>query len=77
MLFSGDFSPATKDQLGINLLASKDTIDRFTEELLIPKYNVICFNDGTAMESEEFEIIKKRTLDAFAKKLPEKSSFEI
>jgi len=77
MLFSGDFSPTTRDQLGKLFLASPDSVERFTEELLTPKYNVICYNDGAAVESEEFDEIKKRILDAFAEKLPEKSSFEI
>lgn len=75
-IFSGDFSPVAKKQLGISFLVSPKSIDRITEELLSPKHNVICINDGDGTEDSEFDSLKQIVQDAFSKKLPEKSSFE-
>lgn len=77
MLFSGDFSPVARDQLGIPFSISSESIDRITDELLSPKHNVICINDGADTEDAKFDALKQRIQDAFSKKLPEKSSFEL
>lgn len=76
-MFRGDFSPAAKDQLGRAFVISSKSIEYITDELLSPKHNVICINDGEGTEDSAFDDLKQRVQDAFSKKLPEKSSFEL
>ena len=53
------------------------TIEHILEELNSPKHNVICINDGDSTDAAAYDNLKGIILDAFSKKLPEKSSFEL
>ena len=76
-LFSGNYYPVRKDQIGTSSLVTSETIERITKELLFPKHNVICINDGDNTENSEFEKLKQIILETFSQKLPEKSTFEL
>ena len=77
MLFSGDFCPVRNDQLGVAYNVKSITIEHILEELNSPKHNVICINDGDSTDAAAYDNLKGIILDAFSKKLPEKSSFEL
>ena len=45
------------------------------EDIIGQKHAMICLND--IAEQQEYELLKLKLIEAFEKKLPEKSSFEI
>lgn len=78
MLFSGDFYPVTRNQLGKYFSITSGSVNRIVEELLSPKHNVICLNDDSNWtEDNLFNNLQQIILDAFSKKLPDKSSYEL
>ncbi len=46
-------------------------------EIMKSKYKVVCINDPNDLTDEEFQALKKELCEAFEKKFPEKSKFEI
>ena len=71
-LCEGLFYPKKKN--GRYFAIGKDT-DGIVQAISEEKYKVICLNDNS--DDIDFESNKKAIIDAFEKKLPEKSSFEL
>ena len=75
MLFSGDFYPAKNIGYFSNLTSK--SINGIVNKMLSSDYKVLCINDGDPTKAAEYEYIKAKLLEAFNKKFPEKSSFEL
>lgn len=71
-LVSGKFTPTKSN--GKFLEIDNSTNHVITESIISNKYKTICLNDG---EIEDFISKKELILNAFSKKLPSKSNFEI
>ena len=50
---------------------------KIINEIMKSKYKVVCINDPNDLTDEEFQALKKELCEAFEKKFPEKSKFEI
>ena len=75
MLFSGAFYPAKN--IGYFTTLTSNSIEGAVNVLLSSDYKVVCLNDSDSTEESEFEFLKAKVLEAFSKKFPEKSSYEI
>lgn len=73
-LAKGDFVPLNVEKDSAGLLISHDSLDKIVKIIENRKKKIICFHEN---EDTPFEIAKQRINAAFAKILPEKSSFEI
>lgn len=72
-LAKGDFVPLNVEKDSAGLLISHDSLDKIVKIIENRKKKIICFHEN---EDTPFEIAKQRINAAFAKILPEKSSFE-
>lgn len=72
-LASGNFTPVSKKSRGRNMSLILDTSE-IIKEIESDNYKVICINDS---DDTNFDNKKKSLIDAFEKKFPRKSIFEI
>ena len=70
----GKFYPRS-NRIGKIYDVSKNNIENIVKDIKNKKHKMICINDGV-IDEEQFEIYKKRIIDAFEQVLPEKSNFE-
>ena len=74
-LMKGAFTPVNRRKMGrAYFLRTPEDIGPIWKAMRSEK-RMICINDGY-MPEDEFSLCKKRILEEFQKKLPEKSSFE-
>lgn len=72
-LAKGDFVPLNVEKDSAGLMISHDSLDKIVRIIEKQQKKIICFHEN---EETPFEIAKQRINAAFAKILPEKSSFE-
>ena len=72
-LAKGDFVPLNVEKDSAGLMISHDSLDKIVRIIDKQQKKIICFHEN---EETPFEIAKQRINAAFAKILPEKSSFE-
>lgn len=72
-LAKGDFVPLNVEKDSAGLMISHDSLDKIVRIIEKQQKKIICFHEN---EETPFEIAKRRINAAFAKILPEKSSFE-
>ena len=75
-IFRGDFWQVPHDYYGPLINLSAATIESAIALLQQSKCISVCLNDSSKTSAEEFPELRSRLIEAFARKFPDKSSFE-
>ena len=70
----GNFVPTRMYKLG-TLISIKDVAS--FEKVINSNYKIVCLNDDTDLTTQDFEVVTKSMKNAFEKRFPSKSNFEI
>ncbi len=75
-IYNGTFEPVSPGYYGIPCNVSLDNINEVVEWILGEDNRMVCVNDWEGITNEDFVHLKQMLQETFAKKYPEKSSFE-